>query len=113
MAWPAGVIIYKRLGKTIAPTQLNLRKNTIVMSFLLPSLYFLGGSLPRSAELPIAIGSGAIGSAIGETWHFTALRGIGTARMCVCGHFAEAPRRAWSRDEIPLEFIRRTDETRH
>src|SRR5882724_4730693 len=33
LAWSGGVIIYKRLGETLAPLQLNLLKNLIVLSF--------------------------------------------------------------------------------
>lgn len=89
LAWSAGVIIYKRLGETIAPTRLNLLKNVLVMSFLLPTLLLFGGPLPDMGrtEVLIALGSGAIGIAVADTMYFTALNQLGAARMGILGNF--------------------------
>lgn len=89
LAWSAGVIIYKRLGETIAPTRLNLLKNVLVLSFLLPTLLLFGGPLPEMGrgEVLIALGSGALGIAVADTMYFTALNQLGAARMGILGNF--------------------------
>lgn len=89
LAWSAGVIIYKRLGETIAPTRLNLLKNVLVLSFLLPTLFLFGGPLPDMvrSDVLIALGSGAIGIAVADTMYFTALNQLGAARMGILGNF--------------------------
>jgi drug/metabolite transporter (DMT)-like permease len=89
LAWSAGVIIYKRLGETIAPTRLNLMKNLIVLGFLLPSLALFGGPPPQltGVELAITLLSGMIGIAIADSLYLTALNRLGAARMGILGNF--------------------------
>lgn len=89
LAWSAGVIIYKRLGETIAPTRLNLMKNLIVLGFLLPSLALIGGPPPQlgAADLAITLLSGMIGIAVADTLYLTALNRLGAARMGILGNF--------------------------
>lgn len=89
LAWSAGVIIYKRLGETIAPTRLNLMKNLIVLGFLLPSLALFGGPAPRltGVELAITLLSGMIGIAVADSLYLTALNRLGAARMGILGNF--------------------------
>lgn len=89
LAWSAGVIIYKRLGETIAPTRLNLLKNVLVMGFLLPTLLLFGGPPPDMlrSDVLIALASGAIGIAVADTLYFTALNQLGAARMGILGNF--------------------------
>lgn len=89
LAWSAGVIIYKRLGETIAPARLNLLKNVVVMSFLLPTLLLFGGAMPEigRGDVLIALGSGAIGIAVADTMYLTALNQLGAARMGILGNF--------------------------
>lgn len=89
LAWSAGVIIYKRLGETIAPTRLNLMKNLIVLGFLLPSLAVFGGPPPQlsGAELAITLLSGMIGIAVADSLYLTALNRLGAARMGILGNF--------------------------
>ncbi|MBL8296990.1 MAG: DMT family transporter [Rhodanobacteraceae bacterium] len=89
LAWSAGVIIYKRLGETIAPTRLNLMKNLIVLGFLLPSLILSSGALPQlsHADLALTLLSGAIGIAVADSLYLTALNRLGAARMGIIGNF--------------------------
>ncbi len=89
LAWSAGVIIYKRLGETIAPVRLNLMKNLLVLGFLLPSLAFFGGPLPQlsTAELAITLLSGMLGIAIADSMYLTALNRLGAGRMGILGNF--------------------------
>jgi drug/metabolite transporter (DMT)-like permease len=89
LAWSAGVIIYKRLGETLAPTRLNLMKNLLVLGLLLPTLALVGGPLPRlsAAELAITLFSGLLGIAVADSLYLTALNRLGAARMGVLGNF--------------------------
>lgn len=89
LAWSAGVIIYKRLGETIAPVRLNLMKNLLVLGFLLPSLAFFGGPPPQlsTAELAITLLSGILGIAIADSMYLTALNRLGAGRMGILGNF--------------------------
>ena len=41
LAWSGGVIVYKRLGETLAPLQLNLLKNLLVLALIVPTLLLL------------------------------------------------------------------------
>lgn len=89
LAWSAGVIIYKRLGETIAPTRLNLMKNLIVLGFMAPSLALIGGPPPRlgAADLAITLLSGTLGIAVADSLYLTALNRLGAARMGILGNF--------------------------
>lgn len=89
LAWSAGVIIYKRLGETLAPTRLNLMKNLLVLGLLLPTLALVGGPLPQlsAAELAITLFSGLLGIAVADSLYLTALNRLGAARMGVLGNF--------------------------
>lgn len=89
LAWSAGVIIYKRLGETIAPVRLNLMKSLLVLGLLLPSLAFFGGPPPQlsSAELAITLLSGMLGIAIADSMYLTALNRLGAGRMGILGNF--------------------------
>jgi len=62
LAWSAGVIIYKRLGETLAPTRLNLMKNLLVLGFLLLGerlgpLQLVGFALVSSGVLVVGMPS--------------------------------------------------------
>jgi drug/metabolite transporter (DMT)-like permease len=89
LAWSAGVIIYKRLGETIAPVRLNLMKNLLVLGFLLPSLAYFGGPPPQltTAELAITLLSGMLGIAVADSMYLTALNRLGASRMGILGNF--------------------------
>lgn len=89
LAWSAGVIIYKRLGETIAPVRLNLMKSLLVLGFLLPSLAFFGGPPPQlsTAELAITLLSGMLGIAVADSMYLTALNRLGAGRMGILGNF--------------------------
>jgi len=89
LAWAGGVIIYKRLGETLAPLQLNLLKNLIVLAFLLPTLALWPGlewpALPLSA-FTLALISGVVGIGIADTLYFRALNALGAARVGIIGN---------------------------
>jgi len=43
LSWAGGVIVYKRLGETLPPLQLNLIKNLIVLGMIVPTLLLVQG----------------------------------------------------------------------
>ncbi len=89
LAWSAGVIVYKRLGETLAPLQLNLLKNLIVLALIVPTLLLMPGfawpTLPPSA-IVLSLISGVLGIAVADTLYFRALNTLGAARMGVMGN---------------------------
>jgi drug/metabolite transporter (DMT)-like permease len=88
LAWSAGVIIYKRLGETIAPTRLNLAKNLIVLALLVPSMLLFGGAPPQlsASDLAVTLLSGVLGIAVADSMYLTALNQLGAARMGILGN---------------------------
>ena len=89
LAWSVGVIMYKRLGETLAPLQLNLLKNLIVLAALLPTLLLMPGlgwpSMPAAA-IAWTLLSGVLGIAIADTLYFRALNELGAARVGIIGN---------------------------
>jgi drug/metabolite transporter (DMT)-like permease len=84
------VIVYKRLGETMPPLQLNLVKNLIVLGMIVPTVLLVHGfvfpALPSPA-IALAIVSGAIGIAAADTLYFRALNTLGAGRIGVIGNF--------------------------
>jgi len=89
LAWSGGVIMYKRLGETLAPLQLNLLKNLIVLALLVPTLLLTPGAGWPSlspAALVLTLVSGVLGIAIADTLYFRALNALGAARVGIIGN---------------------------
>ncbi|MFY2763654.1 DMT family transporter [Arenimonas sp. MALMAid1274] len=90
LAWAVGVILYRQLGATLPPLQLNFLKNGLVLLMLLPAIPLLHGlAIPRfsAAHIALALASGAIGIGIADTLYFRALNALGAGRMGVLGNF--------------------------
>ena len=90
LSWAGGVIVYKRLGETLPPLQLNLIKNVLVLGMIVPTVLLVhGAELPRLPGSAIALGlvSGAIGIALADTLYFRALNMLGAGRMGIVGNF--------------------------
>ena len=88
--WAVGVILYRKLGATLAPLPLNLLKNHLVLAMVLVAIPVVHGvALPSfsAAQVLIALGSGAIGIAVADTLYFRALNQLGAGRMGVLGNF--------------------------
>lgn len=89
LAWSGGVIMYKRLGETLAPLQLNLLKNLIVLALIVPTLAlmpdFAWPTMPLPAVL-LTLLSGALGIAVADTLYFRALNTLGAARVGIIGN---------------------------
>jgi drug/metabolite transporter (DMT)-like permease len=89
-AWAVGVILYRRLGETLPPLQLNFLKNCLVMGMLIPAtLLFHGAALPslKTHDVLLALLSGLIGIGIADTLYFRALNTLGAGRMGILGNF--------------------------
>lgn len=90
LAWAVGVILYRQLGASMPPLQLNFLKNGLVMLMLLPAIPLLHGlALPvfSTPQVLLALASGAIGLGIADTLYFRALNELGAGRMGVLGNF--------------------------
>lgn len=99
--WAVGVILYRQLGATLPPLQLNLVKNLLVLCMVVPAIPLVHGFAPPSfsmAEIGVALASGAIGIALADTLYFRALNQLGAGRMGVLGNF-------YSPAVIGLSFI--------
>jgi len=90
LSWAGGVIVYKRLGETLPPLQLNLIKNLIVLGMIVPTLLLVQGfempALPARA-IVLALISGVLGIAVADTLYFRALNMLGAGRMGIVGNF--------------------------
>jgi drug/metabolite transporter (DMT)-like permease len=88
LAWAGGVIIYKRLGETLAPLRLNLLKNLIVLALLVPTLLLMPTDWPTlsPAALVLTLTSGVLGIAVADTLYFRALNTLGAARVGIIGN---------------------------
>lgn len=88
--WAGGVVVYKRLGESLPPLQLNLIKNVIVLAMIAPTVLVVHGlsipALPAGA-IALAIVSGVLGIALADTLYFRALNTLGAGRMGIVGNF--------------------------
>lgn len=90
LAWAVGVMLYRQLGATLPPLQLNFLKNALVLLMLLPAIPLLHGlAVPTftGVEMLAAVGSGLLGIGIADTLYFRALNELGAGRMGVIGNF--------------------------
>lgn len=90
LTWAFGVIIYKRLGETLPPLALNLRKNALVLVMLVPLIAGWHGLAPpalSALDIAICLLSGVIGIGLADTLYFRALNRVGAARMGIVGNF--------------------------
>lgn len=87
--WAYGVIIYKQLGQTLSPLALNLLKNLIVATAMVPTVLLVHGTtMPTLAPNAwvLALLSGAVGISIADTLYFKALNELGAGRIGVIGN---------------------------
>lgn len=84
--WGLAVVLFRRSGETMPAFELNLFKNLLATSLMVPTLIvFHGLSLPgySGGEWLIVIVSGVIGIAIADTWYLRALNLMGASRTGV------------------------------
>ena len=80
--WALSAMIYRLLGKTIPPLQLNLLKGLIAIALLLLTLTWQGwqwGEVSVSGLIVLAL-SGILGIGLGDTAYFVALNQLGARR---------------------------------
>jgi drug/metabolite transporter (DMT)-like permease len=88
--WAVATIIFKRVGKRVAPLEMNLAKGLLGTFMLLVTLGVrgmldLGGY--GSATIWLLI-SGAVGIGLGDTFYFASLRHLGSRRALLMGVLA-------------------------
>lgn len=89
-AWAVGVILYRRLGETLPPLQLNFLKNCLVFMMLIPAIPLMHGfSIPQfdTHQILLSVLSGLIGIGLADTLYFRALNEVGAGRMGILGNF--------------------------
>ncbi|MEO8001975.1 MAG: DMT family transporter [Arenimonas sp.] len=89
-AWAVGVILYRRLGESLPPLQLNFLKNCLVFMMLLPAVPLMHGlTLPifSGQQILLSVLSGLIGIGLADTLYFRALNEVGAGRMGILGNF--------------------------
>lgn len=89
-AWAVGVILYRRLGESLPPLQLNFLKNCLVILMLLPAIPLLHGvAIPQfeTGQILLSVLSGLIGIGLADTLYFRALNELGAGRMGILGNF--------------------------
>jgi len=81
--WAWAIILFRRAGDDLPAFELNLVKNLVGFSLVLPTLaFFEGYQLPAFSlkEIGITMLSGFIGIAVADTWYLRALSLMGASR---------------------------------
>lgn len=84
--WASAIIIFKQVGETMSANTLNLVKNLIGLSLLVPTAIFVEGALLPQLNVNqwlILIVSGYFGIAVADTWYLQALRNLGAGRTAI------------------------------
>ena len=83
MAWALAVVMFRRSGESMPPFELNLSKNLLASSLMLPTIVLWHGfALPQftATEWVVMLVSGMLGIALGDTLYFRALNLLGAGR---------------------------------
>jgi drug/metabolite transporter (DMT)-like permease len=78
-----GIVLFRRIGDTLPAFELNLFKNLLGFTLLVPTiLYFEGLRLPDFPwrDIGVALVSGYLGIAVADTWYLRALHLMGASR---------------------------------
>ena len=88
LMWASAVILYKYVGDTMRANTLNLIKNSIALSLLVPTAFLIEKfALPEltiKQWLIVAL-SGYVGIAIADTFYLKSLKYIGAGRTAIVG----------------------------
>ena len=85
-AWAMAVVLFRRSGETLPAFELNLFKNLLGVTLLIPTVLLTEGfTLPAYSPATWAVVaiSGIIGIAVADTWYLRALNLMGAARTGV------------------------------
>ncbi|GAA4355883.1 DMT family transporter [Kangiella marina] len=86
LTWATAVILFKQAGETLSATSLNLFKNILGASLLIPTALMVEGAvLPQLTgwEWSLVLVSGFIGIAVADTWYFQALKKVGAGNTAI------------------------------
>ncbi len=88
LLWASAVVLYKYAGDSMSANSLNLVKNIVGLSLLLPTAWYVEGAvMPTLSTYSwlIVIASGYLGIAVADTLYLQALRTIGASRTAIVG----------------------------
>jgi len=83
LCWAWAIILFRRAGDALPPFELNLFKNLLGFSLLVPTVALVEGyQLPAFSleEIGISLLSGFLGIAVADTWYLRALSLMGASR---------------------------------
>ena len=82
--------VFRRSGESMPPFELNLSKNVLAFTLMLPTVLLWHGFTPpefSGAELAVTLVSGMLGIALGDTLYFRALNVLGAGRTGISYNF--------------------------
>lgn len=85
LVWAVAVILFKKSGESLSPFALNLFKNALSLTLLVPTILVFAPATPSIPPLAIALAmlSGLLGIGLADTLYLSALNRIGAGRMAV------------------------------
>jgi len=86
VSWAAAVVLFKRTGELMPPLQLNIFKNILSAVLMVLTLWIAGESFwpaPRTADLWLLLGSGALGLGVADLIFFRSLNLLGAGRIAI------------------------------
>jgi drug/metabolite transporter (DMT)-like permease len=81
--WALAIILFRRVGDALPPFELNLFKNLLGFSLILPTLAVVEGfqlSAFSPQDIAVTMLSGLLGIAVADTWYLRALSLMGASR---------------------------------
>jgi len=77
--WAVASVIYTRVGRAVAPAEMNLLKNLVALAMLGLTLLIVGQALPAAAgpAVGLLLLSGVVGIGLGDTAYFETLNAVG------------------------------------
>ena len=82
-SWALAIILFRRADDALPPFELNLFKNLLGFSLILPTLFVVEGfqlAAFSAQEIAITLLSGFLGIAVADTWYLRALSLMGASR---------------------------------
>lgn len=86
ITWSLSVILFKKTGDNLHPVLLNLLKNLFGLLLIIPTIYFVEGTLSLSLtdhDLIVLLISGFLGIGFADAMILKALKDIGASRMAI------------------------------
>lgn len=86
LSWAIAVVLFKKYSGNVHATFLNVYKNGVSLLLLVPTAYFVNGTVwveTPTKELLILMGSGLLGIGISDVMFLWALNILGASRMAI------------------------------